>query len=202
MKNLLVLSAILLCSAVACWQIRLRFSMFIGERVKIDRSAVSLSVFMMPMLRRTAANFKKLVEDGFYKETIIHRVFPNYLVQGGDPLSRKKDRSVIGTGGPGYTLPAEIRRKLLRGSVAMGRLPDNINPNRQSNGSQFYICLQPIPAQDGKDTVFGEVVAGLPALDEISHLQADTNANPIERVVVMRTYIIDRSQLGHPVQVR
>jgi peptidyl-prolyl cis-trans isomerase B (cyclophilin B) len=150
----------------------------------------------------TTANFKKLVQDGFYKKTTIHRVFPNYLVQGGDPLSRKKDRSVIGTGGPGYTLRAEIRRKHLRGAVAMGRLPDNVNPTRQSNGSQFYVCLQPIPSQDGQDTVFGQVIGGLEALDEISRLPADSNANPVDRVEVRRTYIVDRSQLGHPVQVR
>jgi peptidyl-prolyl cis-trans isomerase B (cyclophilin B) len=151
---------------------------------------------------RTTANFEKLVQDGFYKKTTIHRVFPNYLVQGGDPLSKKKDRSVIGTGGPGYTLRAEIRRKHLRGAVAMGRLPDNVNPTRQSNGSQFYVSLQPIPSQDGQDTVFGHVIGGLEALDEISRLPADSNANPVDRVEVLRTYIVDRSQLGHPVHVR
>jgi peptidyl-prolyl cis-trans isomerase B (cyclophilin B) len=202
MKNILVLSALLLCSAVACLADPVAvFDVQWGKGK--DRQKRSFAIgFYEADAPRTTANFKKLVADGFYKGTIIHRVFPNYLVQGGDPLSRKKDRSVIGTGGPGYTLPAEIRRKLLRGSVAMGRLPDKINPTRQSNGSQFYICLQPIPAQDGKDTVFGEVVAGLAGLDEISHLQVDTNSNPIERVVVMRTYIIDRSQLGHTVQVK
>jgi peptidyl-prolyl cis-trans isomerase B (cyclophilin B) len=202
MKNILVLSALLLCSAVACLADPVAvFDVQWGKGK--DRQKRSFAIgFYDADAPQTTANFKKLVADGFYKGTIIHRVFPNYLVQGGDPLSRKKDRSVIGTGGPGYTLRAEIRRKLLRGSVAMGRLPDKINPTRQSNGSQFYICLQPIPAQDGKDTVFGEVVAGLTGLDEISHLQVDTNSNPIERVVVMRTYIIDRSQLGHTVQVR
>jgi peptidyl-prolyl cis-trans isomerase B (cyclophilin B) len=147
---------------------------------------------------QTTANFKKLVKDGFYVKTTFHRVFPNYLVQGGDPLSKKKDRTVIGTGGPGYTLRAEIKRKHLRGAVAMGRLPDKINPNRQSNGSQFYICLQPIVSEDGKDTVFGEVISGLGALDEISRLPADSNANPIDRVQIRRTYIIDRSELGRP----
>jgi len=151
---------------------------------------------------QTAANFRKLVKDGFYVKTTLHRVFPNYLVQGGDPLSKRKDRTVIGTGGPGYTLRAEIRRKHTRGAVAMGRLPDNINPTRLSNGSQFYVCLQPIASQDGKDTVFGEVISGLNALDEISRLPADTNANPIDRVQVRNTYIIDRSELGRPTKIR
>ena len=202
MKKIFVLSAILLWTAIACLADPVAvFDVQWGkgkERQK-RRFAIGFDDADAP---QTTANFKKLVQDGFYKKTTIHRVFPNYLVQGGDPLSRNKDRSAVGTGGPGYTLPAEIRRKHLRGSVAMGRLPDKINPNRQSNGSQFYVCLQPIPAQDGQDTVFGEVVAGLASLDEISHLQTDTNANPIDRVQVVRTYIIDRSQLGHPVQVR
>ena len=202
MKKIFVLSAILLWTAIACLADPVAvFDVQWGKGK--DRQKRSFAIgFYDADAPQTTANFKKLVQDGFYKKTTFHRVFPNYLVQGGDPLSKKADRSVIGTGGPGYTLPAEIRRKHFRGSVAMGRLPDKINPNRQSNGSQFYVCLQPMPARDGQDTVFGEVVAGLPALDEISHLQADTNANPIDRVEVTRTYIIDRSQLGHPVQVR
>src|SRR5580700_6543794 len=140
MKNILVLSAILLASTVACL-------------------ADPVAVFDVQWGKGKERQ-KRSFAIGFYKKTTIHRVFPNYLVQGGDPLSKGKDRTAVGTGGPGYTLPAEIRRKHLRGSVAMGRLPDKINPNRQSNGSQFYVCLQPIASQDGQDTVFGEVVAG------------------------------------------
>jgi len=145
---------------------------------------------------QTAANFMHLVQDGFYRKTIFHRVFPGYLVQGGDPITKHKDRSAMGTGGPGYTLRAEIRLRHVRGAVAMARLPDNINLIRQSNGSQFYICLQSIPSQDGKDTVFGHAISGLEALDEISRMPADSNANPDERVEVDRSYLIDRSQLG------
>ncbi len=143
----------------------------------------------------TAYNFKKLVRDKFYVKTTLHRVIPNYLVQGGDPLSKHKDRDAVGTGGPGYTLPAEIRLPHIRGSIAMGRLADPVNPNRRSNGSQFYICLRAMPEQDRKDTVFGHVISGLPALDEISRLPTDTNSNPVERVVITRTYLIDRSAL-------
>src|SRR3984957_15323040 len=202
MKNILVLWTILLASVIGCSADAVAvFDVRWGKGKDRQKRSFAIAFFNADAPQSTA-NFKKLVQDGFYKNTTIHRVFPNYLVQGGDPLSKKKDRSVIGTGGPGYTLPAEIRRKHIPGSVAMGRLPDKINPTRQSNGSQFYVCLQPIPAQDGKDTVFGEVVAGLTGLDEISHLQVDTNSNPVERVVVMRTYIIDRSQLGLTVQVK
>jgi peptidyl-prolyl cis-trans isomerase B (cyclophilin B) len=202
MKNILILSAILLASAVAgLADPVVVFDVQWGKGK--DRQKRSFAIgFYDADAPLTSANFKKLVQDGFYKKTTIHRVFPNYLVQGGDPLSKNKDRSAVGTGGPGYTLPAEIRRKHFRGTVAMGRLPNNLNPNRQSNGSQFYVCLAPIPAQDGQDTVFGEVAGGLASLDEISHLPADSNANPVDRVEVVRTYIIDRSQLGHPVKVK
>jgi cyclophilin family peptidyl-prolyl cis-trans isomerase len=162
-----------------------------------DRRLRSFAIaFFDASAPQTCANFKKLVKDRFYIKTTFHRVFPNYLVQGGDPLSKKKDRTAVGTGGPGYTLRAEIRRKHSRGAVAMGCLPDNVNPTRQSNGSQFYVCLQPITSQDGKDTVFGQVISGLDALYEISRLPADSNANPFDRIQVQRTYIIDRSELG------
>jgi peptidyl-prolyl cis-trans isomerase B (cyclophilin B) len=202
MKNILFLSTILLCSILTCLADPVAVFDIQWGKAK-DRQKRSFAIgFYDADAPRTTANFKKLVQDGFYKKTTFHRVFPNYLVQGGDPLSRKKDRTAVGTGGPGYTLPPEIRRKHLRGSVAMARLPDKVNPTRQSNGSQFYVCLQPIPSLDGQDTVFGEVVSGLAALDEISHLPADSNANPIDRVEITRTYIIDQSQLSHQAPVR
>lgn len=202
MKNILLLLAALGFSAVACLADPVAvFDLQWGKGKQRQTRSFAIAFYDADAPQSTA-NFKKLVQDGFYRKTTIHRVFPNYLVQGGDPLSKKKDRTVIGTGGPGYTLRAEIRRKHLRGSVAMGRLPDNVNPTRLSNGSQFYVCLQPIPSQDGQDTVFGQVIAGLEALDEISRLPADSNANPLDRVEIGRTYIVDRSQLGRPVKVR
>jgi peptidyl-prolyl cis-trans isomerase B (cyclophilin B) len=202
MKKILVLLAALGLSVVACLADPVAvFDVQWGKGKQRQTRSFAIA-FYDADAPQTTANFKKLVQNGFYIKTTIHRVFPNYLVQGGDPLSKKKDRTVIGTGGPGYTLRAEIRRKHLRGSVAMGRLPDNVNPTRQSNGSQFYVCLQAIPSQDGQDTVFGQVISGLEGLDEISRLTADSNANPLDRVEVRRTYIVDRSQLGHPVQVR
>src|SRR6202023_2874213 len=183
MKKIFVLSAILLWTAIACLADPVAvFDVQWGKGK--DRQKRSFAIgFYDTDAPQTTTNFKKLVQDGFYKKTTIHRVFSHYLVQGGAPLSKGKDRTAGGTGRPGYTLPAEIRRKHLPGSVAMGRLPDKINPTRQSNGSQFYVCLQPIPAQDGQDTVFGDVVAGFAALEEISRLQAASNANPFDREI-------------------
>ena len=202
MKSALILLATLIISAISSIADPVAVFDVQWGKGKQRQSRSFAIAFFDASAPQTAANFRKLVKDGFYVKTTLHRVFPNYLVQGGDPLSKRKDRTVIGTGGPGYTLRAEIRQKHTRGAVAMGRLPDNINPTRQSNGSQFYVCLQPMASQDGKDTVFGEVISGLDALDEISRLPADSNANPIDRIQVRRTYIVDRSELGRPTKIR
>lgn len=138
----------------------------------------------------TSANFKKLVEEGFYKGIAIHRVVPNYIVQMGDPLTKDAARkSDWGTGGPGYTVPAETGQKHLRGSIAMARLSDGVNPSRASSGSQFYVCLADMPALDGDYTVFGKVVSGLEHFDRISQVAADTNNNPVNRIALIDTAV-------------
>jgi len=142
-----------------------------------------------------SANFKKLVSKGFYKKTSIHRVVPGALVQMGDPLSREKDSPDLGTGGPGYTLPPEIKRKHVAGAVGMGRLPDQINPGRLSNGSQFYVALKPLPELDGTQTVFGRVTQGLDTLEEISQRTMDTNSAPVERILLGKCKVVPREQL-------
>jgi len=146
----------------------------------------------------TVANFKKLAKKGFYKETTIHRAFPHMLVQMGDPLSKSKDRTRVGTGGPGYSLQPEIRRKHTQGAVVAGRLPDKLNPARVSNGSQFFICLQPMPNYDGQYTVFGHVLWGLDTLDTLSTRSTDTNDYPTDRIEIRSIKIVDRSQLPAP----
>jgi len=139
----------------------------------------------------TAANFKKLVAEDFYKGIAIHRVVPNYIVQMGDPLTKDAARKGDwGTGGPGYTVPAETGQKHLRGSVAMARLSDGVNPSRASSGSQFYVCLTDMPALDGDYTVFGKVVSGLEHFDRISQVAADTNNNPITRIALIDTSVV------------
>jgi peptidyl-prolyl cis-trans isomerase B (cyclophilin B) len=144
---------------------------------------------------RHAANFKRLVGSGFYRKTSIHRVDAGRLVQMGDPFSRSKDSPDIGTGGPGYTLTPEIGLRHTVGSVAMGRLPDRINPSRLSNGSQFYVALKALPELDGTDSVFGRVEKGLEVLAGISEAKADNNAVPAERVVLKRTRLVQRERL-------
>ncbi len=141
------------------------------------------------------ASFKKLARSGFYKGTSIHRLFAHTMVQMGDPLSSGKDRSSIGTGGPQFTLTAEISRKHEEGAVAAARLPDKLNPSRRSNGSQFLVCLKPMPAYDGQQTVFGRVLYGLEALDSLSAKPVDSNDDPVERITLVSVKILDRQKL-------
>ena len=142
----------------------------------------------------TVENFRKLVKKGFYNGLAFHRAFPGYLVQVGDPQSRRRSGRAVGTGGPGYTLAPEIRLKTKAGSVAMGRLPDKINPARLSNGSQFFVLLKGDSKLDGAYTVFGTVSSGLEVIEEISRKPTDSNDMPSERVV------IHRARLGGPVE--
>jgi len=111
---------------------------------------------------KTVENFETLVKKGFYNGLTFHRVVPDFVVQGGDPDG-------TGMGGPGYDVPAEIDKneKHLRGSVATARKGDQVNPERKSSGSQFYICLAPQPGLDGDYTIFGGVVEGMNVVDKI-----------------------------------
>jgi peptidyl-prolyl cis-trans isomerase B (cyclophilin B) len=119
-------------------------------------------------------------------------------VQMGDPLSKGSDRHKVGTGGPGYSLQPEIRRKHTKGAVAAARLPDNLNPARVSNGSQFFICLDAMPAYDGQYTVFGDVLWGLDTLDNLSTRPVDSSDYPADRIVIRSIKILDRAQLPPP----
>jgi cyclophilin family peptidyl-prolyl cis-trans isomerase len=147
---------------------------------------------------QTVASLKELCRKKFYNGMRFHRVFENYLVQTGDPYSRGGDSDRSGTGGPGYTLPAEIKRSHVRGAVAMSRLDDKVNPTRASNGSQFYICLQPMPQLDGKYTVFGEVIEGIEVLDYLSTRPTNSNDFPLEKVQITSMKIEPRVAANPP----
>ena len=87
-------------------------------------------------------NFIKLAENGFYDSLLFHRVIDDFMIQTGDPNTRNPvDDQTFGSGGPGYTIPPEFHPDLIheKGVVAAARQGDNINPRKESNGSQFYI---------------------------------------------------------------
>lgn len=116
-------------------------------------------------------NFLKLSKDGFFNNTTFHRVIPNFMIQGGDPNSKDADINNDGTGGPGYTIPAEIRDSIKheRGVLAAARMGDAVNPTRASSGSQFYISVSTAGTKglDNQYTVFGYVMKGIEYADSI-----------------------------------
>lgn len=121
---------------------------FAGDKEKrsIIRLETSLGVIRVALYNDTPLhrdNFLKLVSEGYYDGTLFHRVIKDYIIQGGDPDSKGAPKGkALGKGGPGYTLPAEIDWPYsyhLRGALAMARDPDEVNSERRSNGSQFYI---------------------------------------------------------------
>ena len=92
-------------------------------------------------------NFVKLAKEGFYDGTLFHRVIPNFMIQGGDPDSKNAAPGQrLGMGGPGYEIDPEIGALHFRGAVAAARKPDQVNPQKRSSGSQFYIVQAgPVP---------------------------------------------------------
>ena len=131
---------------------------------------------------KTVENFIKLAKEGFYNGTTFHRVIPGFMIQGGDPNSKNSDRSTHGAGGPGYTVPAEIKREHKCGTVATARLPDQINPKKESSGSQFFINVNDNVGLNGGYTVFGNVIAGMDVADKIVAVPRDARDNPNEKV--------------------
>jgi peptidyl-prolyl cis-trans isomerase B (cyclophilin B) len=140
----------------------------------------------------TIENFKKLARAGLYDGTIFHRIIKGFMIQGGDPNSKDpaKENS-YGQGGPGYEIKAEFNdRSHDRGVISMARGPDP-----DSAGSQFFICLAPVPRLDHQYTTFGKLIKGDDVLDKIGNTQvtknsAGENSKPAERVVIESVMIV------------
>ncbi|MBI5004796.1 MAG: peptidylprolyl isomerase [Candidatus Lloydbacteria bacterium] len=150
-----------------------------GVIIKTNFGNIELSFFpdKAPV---TVGNFIKLSEAGFYNGTLFHRVIKDFMIQGGDPLSKQSNWALHGTGGPGYTFQDEINdEKLVRGVIAMA----NAGPN--TNGSQFFIVTaEETPWLDGKHTVFGRVVSGMDVVDKISSVEVNEQNHPLQDVVI------------------
>ncbi len=130
---------------------------------------------------KTVENFVKLVESGFYDGTRFHRVIKEFMIQGGDPLSKDdslKDR--WGTGGPGYTFADEIHsnNRNVIGTISMA----NAGPN--TNGSQFFINTADNNFLDEKHTVFGKVIAGIDVIEKIENVATEGPNRPVDDVII------------------
>jgi len=153
---------------------------------------------------KTAGNFRRLVQQRYFDGSYFHAVYPGFKIHAGDPNTRNADPADDGQGGPGYTLPPEIGLRCVRGAVAAARLPDAVNPGRESSGSQFFVLLADQPALDrGGYTVFGRVVRGLDVADAIGRLgsrpdlrRGRAGPNPEKRALIGRAYLTPLEGLG------
>ena len=145
---------------------------------------------------KTVRNFTELAEGGrewthpatgqrgtgkLYDGTIFHRVIPDFMIQGGDPLG-------TGTGGPGYKFADEIHPDL---QFTRPYLLAMANAGPGTNGSQFFITTGATPWLNGKHTIFGEVIEGTDVVDRISHLKTGSQDRPVEDVVI-QSVTVDR----------
>ncbi len=158
-----------------------------------DKGTIKIKLYKETPLHRD--NFVKLASKKFYDNILFHRVIKNFMIQVGDPLTKDPtaDPAKYGTGGPGYTIPAEIlpQFKHKKGALAAARKGDKANPNRESSGSQFYFVESETGCShlDGQYTIFGETIDGFDVIDAIAAepVTAPKNApvNPIRIISVM-----------------
>ena len=152
-----------------------------GTMIELDTSMGKMTVKLYDdLVPKTAGNFKKLVEQGFYDGTIFHRIIKDFMIQGGDPTG-------TGTGGPGYTIPDEFHPSLKhdrKGLLSMA----NSGPN--TGGSQFFITLVPTPWLDGKHAIFGEVVEGMEVVDKMGAVETGPGDKPPEDIKLLKASVI------------
>lgn len=141
---------------------------------------------------KTVANFVKNVESGFYKGLVFHRAIEDYLIQAGDSATKSDDNRDQWGLTQDYTIPGEFDLKHRPGAVAMARRPDEVNPNKESDGTQFYIAAGNLRALNGEYSVFGQVVYGLESVKRISRAVKDTNDAPLQRIEIVDMKIAEQ----------
>ncbi|MBK7408633.1 MAG: peptidylprolyl isomerase [Saprospirales bacterium] len=126
------------------------------RRAVIETAFGSMTVELSNRTPQHRDNFVKLVEQQYYDSLLFHRVMKQFMIQGGDPDSRTAvANQVLGQGGPGYTVPAEFVNDLVhtKGALAAARLPDQVNPEKASSGSQFYL----VQGQQVTEQMLGQI---------------------------------------------
>lgn len=137
---------------------------------------------------KTVENFTNLAKEGFYNQTKFHRVIEDFMIQGGDPLTKDDSKQAMwGTGGPGYKFEDEIAPGLSNviGTISMA----NAGPN--TNGSQFFINVGDNTFLDGKHAVFGKVIEGMDVVTAISELPRNDRDVPNDPVIIEFIEIVE-----------
>lgn len=192
-----------------------------SKKVKIETTKGTITIMLYDETPKHRDNFIKLVESGFYNDLLFHRVINSFMIQAGDPESKNAPAGqMLGSGGPGYTIPAEINTKYFHKKGALSAARNN-NPEKASSGSQFYIVqgqkytdlqldnmekqsgikftkeqrdayatVGGTPHLDNQYTVFGEVIEGLNIVDKIAGVETSRGDRPVEDVKIIKMTII------------
>lgn len=157
-------------------------------KIKTTDGTMTVKLYADTPLHRD--NFVKLARKGFYDGLLFHRIIKGFMIQGGDPLTKDSTQvAMYGTGGPGYTIPAEIvpGHTHKKGALAAARRGDQANPAKASSGSQFYIVQDADGCRhlDGEYTIFGEVIDGLNVIDKIAAERTDFRDRPLRKVEII-----------------
>lgn len=183
--SMLLFGAFLYSGSGQVWAKDPKLLLAAEERGKAPRAILKTKfgemeiVFFPELAPKHVESFLSLAKKGYFNGTIFHRVIPGFMIQGGDPNTKDPSkRSAYGTGGPGYTVPAEFNKiPHERGILSAARTAD---PN--SAGSQFFIMVAKSPHLDGQYTVFGEVVKGIEVADKVVGQPRDRRDMPLERI--------------------
>lgn len=134
------------------------------------------------------ANFIKLAQETYFDGTTFHRVIKDFMIQGGDPLSKDDNPMNDGQGGPKYTIPAEIKDNHfhVKGALCAARRGGIMNPEKESSGSQFYIVHNDngTPHLNGDYTVFGEIIKGMEVIDAIANQETGQMNRPVNNITM------------------
>ena len=131
-------------------------------------------------------HFKKLIKEGFYNGLAFHRSVPNLIVQGGDPNTKDKDRSLWGMGEDSLEkIKAEFSdRPFVKGTVGMARTPDP-----DSASTQFFLCVAPFSDWNGQYTNFGQVISGLGVVQKMTLAPTDRMELVKDKIVMTKVYL-------------
>lgn len=176
-KLFIALGAIIILAVIGFYTMQTKAS----TKVLLETTEGNITIELYNDMPITAGNFEKLVRQGYYDNTIFHRVIPDFMVQGGDPKG-------TGTGGPGYTIKDEFTHaggnRNDRGTISMA----NAGPN--TGGSQFFLNVVNNNFLDKKHPVFGKVISGMDVVDRIVSVPTNANDKPLREVKILRAKVI------------
>jgi len=161
-------------------------------QIQTNHGTIKLELFEDDV-PNTVANFVHLAETGFYDGTLFHRVIPGFVIQGGDPNTKKNNPAQWGTGGPGWHIKCEIGAKRHdRGVLSMA------HAGKDTGGSQFFVVLSKSSTVhlDGKHTVFGRVIEGMDVVDKIAAVKCGPGDRPLEQCKMVKVTVPQKR--NHP----